>query len=127
MGEAEAEAQSEATDYGKFACWCKTTTEAKSASILKGQDTINTESANIQEDTATKEDKLKEIDERNVKHGDLEKTLAETKARLAKETAVYEETDADLTKAISSLEGAIQAMADTGGSGGFLQTSTKKT
>lgn len=108
--EAEEEGKAEATTYDKFACFCKDTTVAKSTSITNGQDNIESLSATISEKTATKEEKNTEIQTRKQKQEELAKTLEEANVRLAKERAEYEETAADLSKAISSLENAIQAM-----------------
>jgi len=104
------EGKKEAATYDKFACFCKDTTVKKSNSVTKGQDSIESLSADIAEKTANREEKLEEIQERKKKQEELATTLEETKVRLAKERAEYEVTAADLSKAISSLEKAIQAM-----------------
>jgi len=108
--EVEDEGKSEAATYDKFACFCKDTTVKKSTSVTDGQDNIDSLSATISEKTATKEEKIDEIQKRKKKQEELATTLEETKVRLAKERAEYEVTAADLSKAISSLENAIQAM-----------------
>lgn len=108
--EVEGEGKSEATTYDKFACFCRDTTQEKSASVTKGQDNIESLSADISEKTAIRGEKLDEIQERKKKQEELAATLEETKVRLAKERAEYEVTEADLSKAISSLENAILAM-----------------
>lgn len=53
---------------------------------------------------------MTEIQTRKQKQEELATTLEEAKVRLAKERAEYEETAADLSKAIYSLENAMQAM-----------------
>lgn len=108
--ETEAEGKAEAKTYDTFACFCKDTTVSKSTSVTDGQDNIESLSASISEKTATKEEKITEIQTRKQKQEDLAKTLEEAKVRLSKERAEYEETAADLSKAISSLENAIMAM-----------------
>jgi len=104
------EGTNEATTYDAFACFCKTTTEEKSTSVTGGQDNIESLSANIAAKTATREEKIDEVQTRKKKQEELAMTLKETQVRLAKERAEYEVTNADLSKAISSLENAIAAM-----------------
>merc|ERR1712217_601870 len=53
------------------------------------------------------------------------KDLADSKARHAKEKAEYMANDADLSKAISALGGAIDAMVNTGGTRPTLLTVKK--
>lgn len=108
--EVEAEGKTEAGTYSQFACFCKDTTQQKSSSITSGQDNIESLSADISEKTATREEKIDEIQSRKKKQEELAATLEETKVRLAKERAEYDVTAADLSKAISSLENAMLAM-----------------
>lgn len=108
--ELQTEGATEAGTYNKFACFCKDTTVQKSTSVTKGQDTIESESADISEKTAIRGEKIEEVQTRKKKQEELATTLEETKVRLAKERAEYEVTAADLSKAISSLESAIMAM-----------------
>jgi len=108
--ELQSEGATEAGTYNTFACFCKDTTVQKSGSVTTGQDTIDAESADISADTATREEKIEEVQTRKKKQEELATTLEETKVRLAKESAEYEVTAADLSKAISSLEDAISAM-----------------
>jgi len=108
--EVVAEGTNEATTYDAFACFCKTTTEEKSTSVTGGQDNIESLSADIAAKTATREEKIDEVQTRKKKQEELAVTLKETQVRLAKERAEYEVTNADLSKAISSLENAIAAM-----------------
>jgi len=121
--EAAAEGVSEAGTYDRFACFCRDTTVEKSTSVTNGQDTIESLSADIAEKTATREEKADEIQERKKNQEELATTLEETKVRLAKERAEYEVTEADLSKAISSLENAISAMDSS--KPGFLEVSAK--
>jgi peptidoglycan hydrolase CwlO-like protein len=108
--ECEAEGKKEATTYDKFACFCQKTTKLKSKSVTDGQDKIEEKSATISEKTATREEKIEEIQDRKKKQQDYSRIKEETTVRLAKERAEYEVTAADLSKAVSSLENAIQAM-----------------
>jgi len=113
IGETETEGRAEATTYDAFACFCKTTTTAKSTSVTNGQDNIESLSASIAEKTATRGEKIDEISTRKKRQEELSVTLEETKVRLEKERAEYEAIAADLGKAISSLENAIASMSDS--------------
>lgn len=108
----EKDAKAEATTYGKFACFCKDTTKAKSKSVTDGQDRIDSLSAAIADNTATKvADETKEQNLKKAKES-LSADLEENIARCAKEKAEYEALAADLNKALTSLNSAIKAMAD---------------
>lgn len=124
--EVQVEGKKEATTYEEFACFCHDTTTDKSTSVTNGQDNIEGLSADIAEKTATREEKIEEIMDRKKKQEELATTLQETKVRLAKERAEYEVTEADLSKAISSLENAIAAMQNTGGSFLAIKADVKK-
>lgn len=111
--EVEDEGKAEATTYGKFACFCKTTTKKKSDSVTRGSDKINSLSADIAEDTATKGEHATDLGERKVKQEKLSADLDAETARHAKEKATYEVEAADLMKAISSLKSAVKAMKES--------------
>lgn len=116
----ETEGTTEATNYDKFACFCKSETDAKSVAINSGHDTIKTDSSTIAAKTATKEEKEEEL---KGLQGDLSATTKEREQlTLAheKNTDEYNLKSQDLTKAISSLEGAIKAMEDSKPAASFL-------
>jgi len=104
------ESSAEAATYDTFACYCKDTTAAKSESIKSGQDSIDLLSAEIASKTAEKADKTSELGENKAKLEKLQQFLKETEVRCAKEKAEYQAKDADLVKAISSLDSAMEAM-----------------
>jgi len=106
----ESESTAEAATYDKFACYCKDTTKEKSDSIKSGQDSIDVLSAEIAEKTADKAAKTTSLQENNEKLEKLNAFLKETEVRCAKEKADYQARDADLVKAITSLESAKEAM-----------------
>jgi chromosome segregation ATPase len=108
--EVAGDGEAEAATYDEFACFCKDTTEKKSGAITQGQDDIEQLSADIQAKTAEKAEKLTEVEHRQTKQEELAKELEDTKARCLKEKMEYEATSADLSKAISSLEGAIKVL-----------------
>jgi len=101
----------EATAYGKYACFCKDTSTKKSTAITKGEDKINTLSASIVDNTASKEEKEAEVKERKENHKQLGEDLQTTVARCSTSQAEYEAGKADMAKAIESLNKAIKAMS----------------
>ena len=115
----ETEGKAEASAYDDYACFCKKTTGEKSESISLGNDDINDLSAAIADDTASKAEKGTELRERKGDDERLKGTLAETTARCNKEKAEYEAEAADLSKAVASLEKAIDSM--NGGKASFVQ------
>lgn len=114
----ETEGAEEAKTYGKFACFCKDTTMAKSKSITGGKDDIESFSATIGEKTALKTETETELAERKVKQEEAAASLEATTVRCAKEKAEYEANAADLSKAISSLKNAINALGKSKPTGG---------
>lgn len=108
--EVETDGSKEAKAYGEFACFCKDTTKKKSDSIIKGEDKISTLSADITDNTASKEEKETEVKERKEEHEKLGDALTTTVSRCAKSQAEFEYGDADMAKALASLEKAIKAM-----------------
>jgi hypothetical protein len=132
--EVEAEGVTEASNYNKFSCWCKSETTARSDSIVKGKDNINSLSADIAADTAQKtttEDALAMAKKRKE---ELIQEIADKEAECAAGLAAYKAADADITKAISSLEGAIETLeaakpvaAAAGAAAGAAMLSVKQT
>lgn len=116
----------EATAYGKYACFCKDTTKKKSTAITKGEDKINTLSASIVDDTASKEEKEAEVKERKENHKQLGEDLQTTVARCSTSQAEYEAGAADMAKAIESLNKAIKAMNAQKKSIGLAASHSKK-
>jgi chromosome segregation ATPase len=106
----EEESTAEAGTYDTFACYCKDTTMKKSESIKGGQETIDVLSAELVDKTATKDDKVTALGEAKSKLEELKVNLKDTEVRCAKEKSEYMMKDADLRKAISSLENAIKSM-----------------
>eukprot|EP00401_Gymnodinium_catenatum_P038064 CAMPEP_0117560028 /NCGR_PEP_ID=MMETSP0784-20121206/53664_1 /TAXON_ID=39447 /ORGANISM="" /LENGTH=723 /DNA_ID=CAMNT_0005357423 /DNA_START=113 /DNA_END=2284 /DNA_ORIENTATION=+ len=109
--EVQGDGAKEANTYEAFACFCKTTTASKSQAIKSGHDTIDIKSSTIEEKTANKATTLSELSRRQADQESFGADLKATEVRCASEKATYEATDADLTKAISSLEGAIESLS----------------
>merc|ERR1719487_1686832 len=108
--ETEDAGKKEATTYDTFACFCKDTTIAKSDAIKTEQDNIDSFAATLEEQTGISNAKQAEIEELTEMIRSLDKDMADITAMREKEVAKYEVTAADLSKAVSSLEGAIAAM-----------------
>mmetsp|Transcript_81598 Transcript_81598/g.128477 ORF Transcript_81598/g.128477 Transcript_81598/m.128477 type:complete len:699 (+) Transcript_81598:56-2152(+) len=111
--EVEQDGQNEATEYDKFACFCKDTTLSKSDSVKKGTDKIHELSADIADKTQQKKEDIAELGDRKKQQEKDAAELEATNVRCAKEKAEYEAEAADLSKAIQSLKDAIKAMKDS--------------
>lgn len=119
--EIETEGAAEAKTYDEYACFCKDKTSAKSTSILDGQDTIDSLSASIADDTATMNGKELELQDQKAKLEKLKGDLAAETERCLKEAAEFEADLDDLNKACFALDKALAAMKKSmpaGGGGG---------
>jgi len=108
--ETEEAGKKEASTYDTFACFCKDTTVSKSDAIKTEQDNIDTFAATLEEQTGISNAKQAEVEELGEMIRTLDKEMTEITAMREKEKAKYEATAADLSKAVSSLEGAIADM-----------------
>jgi len=108
--ESEEAGKKEASTYDTFACFCKDTTISKSDAIKTEQDNIDEFAATLEEQTGISNAKQAEVEELGEMIRTLDKEMTEITARREKEKAKYEATAADLSKAVSSLEGAIADM-----------------
>merc|ERR1719243_292443 len=108
--ESEEAGKKEASTYDTFACFCKDTTIEKSDAIKEEQDNIDEFAATLEEQTGISNAKQAEVEELGELIRSLDTEMTEITARREKEKAKYEATAADLSKAVSSLEGAIADM-----------------
>jgi len=108
--ETEEAGKKEASTYDTFACFCKDTTVTKSDAIKGEQDNIDEFAATLEEQTGISNAKQAEVEELGEMIRTLDKEMTEITAMREKEKAKYEATAADLSKAVSSLEGAIADM-----------------
>merc|ERR1712100_993100 len=108
--ETEDAGKKEASTYDTFACFCKDTTIEKSDAIKEEQDNIDEFAATLEEQTGISNAKQAETEELAEMIRSLDTEMTEITARREKEKAKYEATAADLSKAVSSLEGAIADM-----------------
>jgi hypothetical protein len=120
-----AEGTAEAAAYDEFACFCKDTTNSKSESVKLAQDEIDTLSADIQSDTAEQADKQSRLLKRKESAEELTAKLSSETIRCQKEAAEYDAKVMDLSKALSSLEKAVQSMEDAKPSSSSLLTLQK--
>jgi hypothetical protein len=104
------EGKAEAKTYDKFACFCKDSTDEKSAAITDGQTSVDALVAKIndrQSDRSTIDTKMSELNEQIAK---LTKEMeAETKAHKAN-AKTYEGEDNEKLAAITGLDEAIKAI-----------------
>merc|ERR1719247_3090569 len=108
--ETEEAGKKEASTYDTFACFCQDTTMSKSDAIKTEQDNIDEFAAALEEQTGISNAKQAETEELGEMIRTLDKEMTEITAMREKEKAKYEATAADLSKAVSSLEGAIADM-----------------
>merc|ERR1719424_295707 len=108
--ETEDAGKKEATTYDTFACFCKDTTISKSDAIKGEQDNIDEFPATLEEQTGISNAKQMETEELGEQIRSLDKEMTEITARREKEKAKYEVSAADLSKGVSSLEGAVADM-----------------
>jgi len=117
--EIETDGAGEAKTYDEYACFCKDKTDAKSSSILDGQDTIDALSASIMDDTATMDGKSVELQEQKTKLEKLKGELEAETERCLTEAADFESELSDLSKACFALDKALGSMK--GGTPSLLQ------
>eukprot|EP00408_Alexandrium_pacificum_P021797 CAMPEP_0171204316 /NCGR_PEP_ID=MMETSP0790-20130122/25979_1 /TAXON_ID=2925 /ORGANISM="Alexandrium catenella, Strain OF101" /LENGTH=366 /DNA_ID=CAMNT_0011669815 /DNA_START=1 /DNA_END=1097 /DNA_ORIENTATION=- len=106
----ESEGKAEAATYDSFACFCKDNTASKSFAIQASNDEVDRLSADIQSNVASKATKASELLGRKKKQEELAADLSDAQARCLSETAEFEASIADLSKAVKSLGKAIDSM-----------------
>jgi len=112
IAEVKADGKKEAATYDEFACFCKGKTGSLATAIKGGKQTIETQSAELEEKTQTKADKAEEAEDTKKKKEELHKELDEETARCSRLAAGHQANKADIDKAISSLQKAIKSMTD---------------
>jgi len=105
-----AEGEQEATMYNEFACFCKDTTSNKNAAIIAGKDRVNVLTTEINSLRADRDRLDTTIQGLTNDIKTAEATQAELKSTRASDLKEYSANAQDLTMALESLEGAIEAL-----------------
>jgi len=108
--EIETEAEAEHKTYDEFACFCKDKTDSKSTSVEDGHDSIDTLSADIQEESAERDDKQARWDKRRDNEMKWSDELKEIVTMFEKDSTNFQYSKADLDKAIKSIKGAVESL-----------------
>lgn len=106
----EEEAAEEAKTYDTFACFCKDNTEERSDKITDGQSTIDENAATIGMQTQDKEQAERDLKDALDEIEKISKEIKDMETKRAKEKAEYDAVQADLSKAVDSIENAITAL-----------------
>lgn len=108
--EIETEGEEEHKTYDEFACFCKDKTDSKSTSVEDGHDSIDTLSADIQEESAERDDKQARWDKRRDNEMKWSDELKEIVTMFEKDSTNFQYSKADLDKAIKSIKGAVESL-----------------
>lgn len=104
------EGEEEAATYNKFACFCKDTATDKGAAVTSGQDSINTLDAKIGQLVTDRETLDTDIGTLESDVEGLQSDIKDLKSNRTTTLEEYERNAADLTAALTALEGAIQSL-----------------
>lgn len=110
QAEVESDGTKAAVTYETFACWCKNTTQTKYESIIQGGDEIGTLSATIADKTSEKVMAERDVLELKAAVEMSTKELQDETLNFQYLKANYSKKEADMKKAVSSLQAAIAAM-----------------
>jgi len=105
-----AEGEKEAAAYQKFACFCKDTTDEKTAAIGSGTDEKESLEATLAKLQSKRDNEDEDIAELLKDIEDLEKAMKKSTAERKEINGVYEKNAADLAAALEALAGAIQVL-----------------
>jgi len=105
-----AEGEEEAAAYNKFACFCKDSTKEKSEAITKGEDDKESLSSRIESLSEKRDDLDEKIEELTANLETAEDELAKATSERKATLGVYEKNAADLTGALTALDGAIEVL-----------------
>ncbi|CAK0846081.1 unnamed protein product [Prorocentrum cordatum] len=108
--EVETEGATEAKAYDKFACFCRDTTASKADAVTGGRATIDDLSTSIAEDTAQLRVSTTDLTDRKVLQESLTKQGAAKKLECEKEEVDYKSEAAKMSKAITSIQNAVNAL-----------------
>jgi hypothetical protein len=100
----------EAATYDKFACFCKSKTDEKTAAISEGETDIETLTSDIGSFTAARDQLDLDIQGLQESILEYEGQVKESKGMRASEKSTFEAALADMVKAVTSLERAIDTL-----------------
>jgi predicted nucleic acid-binding Zn-ribbon protein len=109
-----AEGEKEAQTYNKFGCFCKDTTSEKTDAIQRGTDEVASLSATIESLAEERNELDTKISDTLASITEHENEVKNTENTRKEDLGVYEKNAADLSGAISALEGAIKALKASG-------------
>jgi hypothetical protein len=105
-----AEGRQEAEMYDEFACFCKSKTDEKTESIGEGETSVSLLSTKISNLQATRDQLDIDIQDLNDQIAGFENQVKSAKEMRASETATFDAGLADVVKAITQMEKAIDAI-----------------
>jgi len=108
------EGTKEAATYDKFACFCKSKTDEKTGSIGEGSTSVETLVADIGAFSATRDQLDIDINDLNGEIKGYDDQLLDGKGLRESEVMTFEAAFEDMTKAVSSLERAIDTLKASG-------------
>lgn len=113
--------------YDDFMCDCKTTIDKLSKSVSAARDKLFTLAASIKAVTAKKTQLKSEIESARESYQKAKKAIEEAMAIREQEKKTFRKNEAELTKNLAALRGAIPAVEKGLGLGSFLQSAAGAT
>lgn len=113
----EKEAAQDEEIYQQVACWCETNDKLKTKAIEVAKQRINDLSASVEEYTAKTEQLATELKKLKEEVSSKTKSIGEATGIRSKESAEFQDDEKDLMQSIGGLNGAVEAMSATHGTG----------
>lgn len=119
-----ADAKTDKKVYDKLSCWCKATIPAAEAAIETANTCIKEETATAKAQTGIANERASQIAKLEESIAEKSDELKQKNAEAAKRTQEQQANDAELTKIITAIDGALEKLG--GGSKAFLQVTEKE-